>query len=98
MLAVVVSQQQHWRAIFEMSAGVGVNPYLRELCHMGSSMGAVHSSYRVLGLLPRPHRTLVYFHLLESTSQEGVLGSAGNSQKAGQEDPGEVKDLGRTPP
>ena len=36
----------------------------------------------------------LYPHLLESTSQEGVPKSPGKSQKEGQEDQGEVKELG----
>ena len=44
----------------------------------------------------RPSNALtgLYPHLLESTSQEGVPGSPGKSQKEGQEDQGILKKLG----
>ena len=40
----------------------------------------------------------LYPHLLKRTSLEGVPGSPGKSQKEGQEDQGEIQELGGTPP
>ena len=38
-----------------------------------------------------------YIHLLKSRSLEGAPGSPGKSRKEGQEDQGELKELGGTP-
>ena len=51
---------------------------------------------RFLKAFKRPFKGLLP-HLIKSRSLEGVPGSPGQSQKEGQEEQGEVKELGGTP-